>query len=166
MEAENDSKVILISSDSKTFEISAKAAKRSKLIKESIEDSKEDIVEFQVNNVKSDVLKKVVEYLEHYKDEEPKEIEKPLPSADFKECVGEWDYNCMDIPLDSIFEIILASNYLDIPPLLELASAKNASIIKGKTTQEIRGTYGIINDFTPEEEQQILEENKWAMENL
>ena len=111
-------------------------------------------------------MKKVVEYLEHYKDEEPKEIEKPLPSANFKECVGEWDYNFMDIPLDSIFEIILASNYLDIPPLLELASAKNASIIKGKTTQEIRGTYGIINDFTPEEEQQILEENKWAMENL
>ena len=75
MDADNDTKVILISSDSKTFEISAKAAKRSKLIKESIEDSKEDIIEFQVNNVKSEVLKKVVEYLEHYKDEEPKEIE-------------------------------------------------------------------------------------------
>ena len=43
MEAENDTKVILISSDSKKFELPAKAAKRSKLIKESIEDSKEDI---------------------------------------------------------------------------------------------------------------------------
>ena len=63
MEAENDTKVILISSDSKKFELPAKAAKRSKLIKESIEDSKEDIVEFQVNNVKGEVLKKVVEYL-------------------------------------------------------------------------------------------------------
>ena len=33
MEEEDDSKVILISSDSKTFELSAKAAKLSKLIK-------------------------------------------------------------------------------------------------------------------------------------
>ena len=111
-------------------------------------------------------MKKVVEYLEHYKDEEPKEIEKPLPSANLKEYVGEWDYNFMDISLNNIIEIINASNYLDIPPLLELASAKNASIIKGKTTQEIRQTYGITNDFTPEEEEQILEENKWCMENL
>ena len=53
-----------------------------------------------------------------------------------------------------------------IKNLLELASAKVASIIKGKNTEEIRKTFGITNDFTPEEEQQILEENKWCMENL
>ena len=72
----------------------------------------------------------------------------------------------MDISLNNIIEIINASNYLDIPPLLELSSAKTASIIKGKTTEEIRAIYDIKNDFTPEEEQQIIEENKWAMENL
>ena len=55
---------------------------------------------------------------------------------------------------------------MDIKPLLELASAKVASIIKGKNTEEIRKTFNITNDFTPEEEQQILEENKWCMENL
>ena len=32
--------------------------------------------------------------------------------------------------------------------------------------EEIRKTFGITNDFTPEEEQQIIEENKWCMENL
>ena len=111
-------------------------------------------------------MKKVVEYLEHYKDEEPKEIEKPLPSANFKECVGEWDYNFMDIALDSIFEIILASNYLDIKPLLELSTAAIAGLIKGKTSDEIRQMFNITNDFTPEEEQQIIEENQWCMENL
>ena len=166
MEEEDDSKVILISSDSKTFELSAKAAKLSKLIKESIQGNTEDIVEFHVNNVKGEVLKKVVEYLEHYKDEEPKKIERPLPSANFKECVCEWDFNYSDISLDIIFEIILAANYLDIPPLLELTSAKVASILKGKTTEEIREIVGINNNFTPEEEQQIIEENKWCMENL
>ena len=62
--------------------------------------------------------------------------------------------------------MVIVTNYMDIKPLLELASAKVASIIKGKTTEEIRKTFGIVNDFTPEEEQQIIEENKWCMENL
>ena len=166
MELENDTKVILISSDGEKIEISAKAAMRSTLIKDSIQDCRDDIIEFNTNNVKGNILKKIVEYLEHYKDTEPKEIERPLPSQNFKECVDEFDFNFTEIDLDMIFEIILASNYLDIKPLLELASAKVASILKGKTTEEIRRTFNITNEFTPEEEQQIIEENKWCMENL
>ena len=104
--------------------------------------------------------------MEHYENTEPKEIERPLPSQNFKECVDEWDFNYIEVELDMIFEIILGANYMDIKPLLELASAKVASIIKGKTTDEIRKTFNITNDFTPEEEQQIIEENKWCMENL
>ena len=166
MELENDTKVILISSDGEKIEISAKAAMRSTLINDSIQDCRDDIIEFTANNVKGNILKKIVEYLEHYKDTEPKEIERPLPSQNFKECVDEFDFNFTEIDLDMLFEIILASNYLDIKPLLELASAKVASILKGKTTEEIRRTFGITNEFTPEEEQQIIEENKWCMENL
>ena len=166
MELENDTKVILISSDGEKIETSAKAAMRSTLIKDSIQDCRDDIIEFTANNVKGNILKKIVEYLEHYKDTEPKEIERPLPSQNFKECVDEFDFNFTEIDLDMIFEIILASNYLDIKPLQELASAKVASILKGKTTEEIRRTFGITNEFTPEEEQQIIEENKWCMENL
>ena len=166
MELENDTKVILISSDGEKIETSAKAAMRSTLIKDSIQDCRDDIIEFTANNVKGNILKKIVEYLEHYKDTEPKEIERPLPSQNFKECVDEFDFNFTEIDLDMIFEIILASNYLDIKPLLELASAKVASILKGKTIEEIRRTFDITNEFTPEEEQQIIEENKWCMENL
>ena len=166
MELENDTKVILISSDGEKIETSAKAAMRSTLIKDSIQDCRDDIIEFTANNVKGNILKKIVEYLEHYKDTEPKEIERPLPSQNFKECVDEFDFNFTEIDLDMIFEIILASNYLDIKPLQELASAKVASILKGKTIEEIRRTFNITNEFTPEEEQQIIEENKWCMENL
>ena len=166
MEVEYDNKVIMISSDGQKFEISAKAAMRSQIVKESIIGNNQEEIEFKVNNIKGDILKKVVEYLEHYENEEPKEIERPLPSLNFQECVDEWDYNFIDLDLGTIFEIILASNYLDIPPLIELASAKTASTIKGKTTEEVRKLYGIQNDFTDEEEQQIIEENKWCMENL
>ena len=55
---------------------------------------------------------------------------------------------------------------MDIKELLELGSSKLASIIKGKNIEEIKKIFNITNDFTPEEEQLILEENKWCMEFL
>lgn len=35
-------------------------------------------------------------------------------------------------------------------------------MIKGKSPEEIRQTFNIVNDFTPEEEAQIRRENEWA----
>jgi S-phase kinase-associated protein 1 len=58
----------------------------------------------------------------------------------------------------------LASNYLDIKPLLDLCCAKIASFIKNKTPEEIRVNLDIINDFSPEEEAQVRNENKWVDE--
>ena len=138
---------------------------KSILVKGIIEDYPDD-VEVPLKNVKGVILRKIKEYLEHYENEEPKVIERPLPSQDFKDCVSEWDYNYINIDLSLVFDIILGANYMDIKQLLELASAKIASIIKGKNTEEIRKNFNITDDFTSEEEQQIIEENKWCMENL
>ena len=49
----------------------------------------------------------------------------------------------------SLPQMILAANYMDIKSLLDLCCAKVASMIKGKTTEEIRKTFNIKNDFTP-----------------
>ena len=163
MDAEKN--ITLISSDGEKVVISSKAVQRSVLVKGIIEDYPDD-AEVPLNNVKSNILKKIKEYLDHYENQEPKNIERPLPSQNFQDCVDDWDFKYIDVEKDLIFELILGANYMDIKPLLELASAKVASIIKGKTTEEIRKTFGIQNDFTPKEEEQILEENKWCMENL
>lgn len=157
--------ITLVSSDGEKVQISENAAKRSYLIKGILEDYPED-PEVPLHNVKSNILTKIIEYLEHYSETEPKEIERPLPSNNFNECVESWDYNYIDVELDTIFELILAANYMDVKPLMELASSKVASIIKGKTPDEIRKTFNIQNDFTPEEENQIREENQWCLENL
>ncbi|CAN0923059.1 SKP1-like protein 1A [Linum grandiflorum] len=39
-----------------------------------------------------------------------------------------------------------------------------ADMIKGKTPEEIRKTFNIKNDFTPEEEAEVRRENQWAFE--
>jgi S-phase kinase-associated protein 1 len=157
--------ITLVSTDGEKMTISSKAAQRSQLVKGIIEDYPDD-AEVPLNNVKSVILKKVKDYLEHYQDSEPREIERPLSSQNYQECVDAWDFEYINVELDQIFELILAANYMDIKPLLELASSKVASIIKGKSPEEIRKTFNITNDFTPEEEQQIREENQWCMDNL
>ena len=160
-----DKQITLVSSDGEKMKISAKAAQRSNLVKGIIEDYPDD-AEVPLTNVKSGVLKKVKEYLDHYADGDIREIERPLISANYQECVDPWDYEYINLDLDTVFEIILAANYMDIKPLLELASSKIASVIKGKSPEEIRKTFNIQNDFTPEEEAQIREENQWCMDNL
>lgn len=88
----------------------------------------------------------------------------PLKSANMAEVVQEWYANFTNVEQEVLFELILAANYMDIKPLLDLTCAAVASMIKGKTPEEIRKTFNIVNDFTPEEEAQVREENKWCEE--
>lgn len=57
-----------------------------------------------------------------------------------------------------------AANYLNIKSLLDLTCLTVANMIKGKTPEEIRKTFNIENDFTPEEEEEVRRENQWAFE--
>uniref|UniRef100_A0A804NLQ8 SKP1-like protein n=1 Tax=Zea mays TaxID=4577 RepID=A0A804NLQ8_MAIZE len=76
--------------------------------------------------------------------------------------------DCADngIPLPNVNSKILskAANYLNIKGLLDLTCQTVADMIKGKTPEEIRKTFNIKNDFTPEEEEEIRRENQWAFE--
>jgi S-phase kinase-associated protein 1 len=58
----------------------------------------------------------------------------------------------------------LAARSMNIVPLYDLTCATLASMMKGKTPEEIRRYFNLVNDFTPEEEAQVREENKWCEE--
>ncbi|CAK4072015.1 unnamed protein product [Aphanomyces euteiches] len=166
MAEEDTRKVNLVSQDGDSFEIPRTVACMSELVKTMIADEQDDeeVQEIPLPNVKSSVLSKVIEFCNHHHNNPMQEIEKPLRSGDMHDVVSEWDASFVDIEQDLLFELILAANYMDIKSLLDLACAKVASMIKGKTPQEIRETFNITNDFTPEEESQIREENKWCEE--
>eukprot|EP00742_Colponemidia_sp_Colp-10_P000149 GILJ01000165.1.p2 GENE.GILJ01000165.1~~GILJ01000165.1.p2 ORF type:complete len:167 (+),score=30.01 GILJ01000165.1:43-543(+) len=154
----------LLSAENDVFEVEQDVATMSQLVKNMVEDSgtAEDI---PLPNVKAQVLSKVIEYCRYHKANPPAEIEKPLKSANLREVVSTWDADFVEVEQELLFELILAANYLDIKPLLDLTCAKVASMIKGKTPEEIRRTFNIVNDFTPEEEAQVREENKWCEES-
>lgn len=76
--------------------------------------------------------------------------------------ISEWDQKFISVDQEMLFEIILAANYLDIKPLLDVGCKTVANMIKGKSPEEIRRLFNIHNDFTPEEEAQIRKENEWA----
>lgn len=60
-----------------------------------------------------------------------------------------------------IFEITLAANFLEITSLMHLGCAKIGSLIKGKSIDELRETFKIEGEYTPADEQKVLEENPW-----
>jgi S-phase kinase-associated protein 1 len=64
----------------------------------------------------------------------------------------------------TLFELILAANYLDIKGLLDVTCKTVANMIKGKSPEQIRQTFNIKNDFTQAEEEQVRKENEWCEE--
>ena len=144
-------KVRLLCSDGEEVEIDLEIAEKSVLIKGLIDDSGTE-EQIPLPNVKRPILEKVITFCQHLKDHAPPEIEKPLKSVDMASVVDAWYADYINLEQEVLFELIMASNYLDIKPLLELSCSKVASIIKNKSIQEIRKFFNIENDFSPEEE--------------
>jgi S-phase kinase-associated protein 1 len=129
-----------ISKEGEAFEVKKEVAVMSELVKSMKDEDDEDEddedskpTEIPLPNVKSDVLKKVIEFCEHHLQEPMTEIEKPLKSQNMADVVQKWYADFVDLEQVLLFELILAANYMDIKPLLDLTCATVASMIKGKT---------------------------------
>ena len=134
--------IILISADNHKIELDSKSAQRSKVLKQKLLEQNpklKKIPEVQLKDVKYDILKKIVEYLNYYKNKTPKEIPKPVPSGNLNTFLNDWDLEFItNIDLDATFELMNASANLEIQTLLDLASIKVASILKNQGIEELR----------------------------
>ncbi|XP_059643249.1 SKP1-like protein 1B [Cornus florida] len=150
-------KITLKSSDGESFEVDEAVALESQTIKNMIEDASDDCV-FPLPNVTSKILAKVIEYSKKHV-ESPKTDERTVDEE-----LKTWDAEFVNVDQPTLFDLILAANYLNIKSLLDLTCETVADMIKGKTPDEIRRTFNIQNDFTSEEEEEIRRENQWAFE--
>ncbi|KAF9733909.1 hypothetical protein PMIN06_011413 [Paraphaeosphaeria minitans] len=155
--------IVLTTSDNATLPVDREVAERSILIKNLLEDLGVDNTEaIPIPNVNEAVMKKVLEWCEHHRKDPPASQDDDSDSRKKSTDIDEWDQKFMQVDQEMLFEIILAANYLDIKALLDVGCKTVANMIKGKSPDEIRKTFNIQNDFTPEEEDQIRRENEWA----
>jgi len=184
----DESQLKIFSSEGDSFVIPIDVAKLSVVFSNMIDvDVHDDAVEAQdvsLSNVNTAVLAKVIEFMHHYILEPMSEIEKvlklmlisllyelivanqPLRSSNIGDVVQVWYANFVGNGMDQemLFDLTIAANFLGVNPLLNLTCATIATMIKGKTPEEIRRTFNIVNDFTAEEEAAVREENKWCEE--
>ena len=158
----------LQSCDGQSFPVDVEIAKKSITIKTMLEDLgiEEEGTEGTDNqvplpNMNAPILKKVIEWATQHKDDLPPPKEDGNTQRRTVD-IPEWDQDFLKVDQGTLFELILAANYLDIKGLLDVTCKTVANMIKGKTPEEIRKTFNIKNDFNPEEEEQVRRENQWC----
>lgn len=159
----DDDVVILQSMDGQEFRMEVKVAKMSETIKNLIEDAGVDHV-VPLPNVTGKIFAKVVEYCK-YHTEHPVSVVTEEKEKRIDDDIIGWDLDfTVNVDQQTLFELILAANYLDIKDLLDMLCKTIAKQLVGKTPQQIKDMFGIKVDFTPEEEEQVRRENDWCEE--
>ncbi|XP_006658838.1 SKP1-like protein 11 [Oryza brachyantha] len=147
----SDRMIHLKSNDGRPYDVSEAAARMSKFIAKMIDDNCADPY-IPLYNVDYKTLALLMRYCDKH----------TADTAD-EEGLKAWDKDFINgLDKDSIFKVIMASNYLYIDVLLDLACKKIADMIRGKTPEEIREAFNIRNDLTEEEEKEIRQEHAWA----
>jgi len=154
----------------KTFEINKTDAELSKFVTTILEGDAQ-ATSIEIRQVPPETLEHVVAYLKHHKGKEPDPLPCPVRSIHMAQIVSDkWDATWIDaFDKKTIFEIILAANYMDIKSLLHLGCAKIATLIKQLDQKEINRIIEEEEKYRREhaqnEEAKAEEkEDKWATE--
>ena len=135
--------------------------KRSKTLQFILEDaSTKDGHTFTIpqDTVTGPVLQKIEEWCYYHRKHKTLQV----PTRD--QPPVSWDVAFLDRFKDDhnlLCGVMMSANYLAIENLLEICAWQVAQFIIGKSPEEIRETFGIENDFTPEEEAQVRQENEF-----
>ncbi|XP_057427728.1 SKP1-like protein 1A [Lotus japonicus] len=91
-------------------------------------------------------------------------VKKHAEAVDPAKNLDAWDEEFIKVDLNTLFNLIEATHYLKIQNLIDLGCKTVANMMRGKTTEQMRQTFNIKNDFTPEEEEKVKEKFAWAFE--
>lgn len=166
LDDDNGVEYIIESKEGKIFKLKGRREiQLSGLLKDTFQESDKS-KPVKMREIPSHTLGQIVDYLKHHKGKVSYEIPKPLESSDLKDVkdIDKWDVNFVDIPKEELFHLLLASNYMQITPLLCLCCAKLASLMKGKTPEKIRKLFNIEDNYTKEEEEEVKKMHKELLE--
>lgn len=168
---ESSATVKLVSREGESFHVPLEVAKMSQLVADTFEEDDSDddsdsdsddhnisssAKTIQLPKVSSEILKTIVEYGTHYcQVEAMTPIESPLKSARLEDLIQPWyvDFvNALDEP--TLFDLVSASNFMDIKPLLDLTCLAVSIVIKSKSSSELREMFDVKEEGTPQLEQE------------
>ena len=167
----------LKSKQEEVFEVEKEVARRSVTVKNIVDDTDLN-APVPLPAVDSPTLSKVIEYCKYHHEAERESFSdddkaawdkafvevRPGPRAQSRRFPRSRRLPSSQVGDGMLFDLILAANYMDIKSLLDLACKRVAAEIKDKTPDEIRSRFGLENDLTPEEEEQVKRENTWCEE--
>eukprot|EP00188_Purpureofilum_apyrenoidigerum_P005157 Plantae.Rhodophyta-Purpureofilum_apyrenoidigerum.ctg6435.p1 GENE.Plantae.Rhodophyta-Purpureofilum_apyrenoidigerum.ctg6435~~Plantae.Rhodophyta-Purpureofilum_apyrenoidigerum.ctg6435.p1 ORF type:complete len:160 (-),score=48.41 Plantae.Rhodophyta-Purpureofilum_apyrenoidigerum.ctg6435:327-806(-) len=153
---EDQRMIKLESRDHEVFEVERGVATMSTVIANILLDVPEGEDKIPIKEVDARILAKVIEYCRYH--HELKNTDQSLDD------IKNWNKEFIKVDIPTLFKIILAANFMDIKGLLDLGCSTVANKIQDRTPEEIREVFGIKNDFTQEEEDDLKKENSWAEE--
>ncbi|GLT85410.1 hypothetical protein SLE2022_036000 [Rubroshorea leprosula] len=146
------------SADGEIFEVEEYVAEQFQMLKNLIEYCDDDR-EIPLNNVDGKTLAKMIEWGKKHAD-----YGKGKKTEEDDVELKKWDEEFLDVHASVLYDYIMAANFLEIKVLLEQICDKVATMIRGKTPEQIRKILCIKNDFSPEQEEGIRKDNPWAFE--
>jgi len=154
-----------VSADGEIFEVEPEVLAASSTLKSMMDhiEIAEDDEPIPIQNVSASILKRIIQWAQYHrndKNENDEDSQREKRSDD----ISAWDSDFLKVDQGTLFELLLAANYLGIDGLLDAACKTVANQIRGKGPDEIRKTFNIQNDFTPEEEAEVRHENQWCEE--
>ena len=168
----NKNKILkLRSSDGKILTVEADVIRQAKTIDDMLRDLEDqgfsdDDEPVPLPNITSNILKKIIEWCRHHKNDDPLTEDPSASEPNLKpEELPPWDTEFLNVDQDTLYELIMAANYLNIKRLLDMGCTAVSNMLKGKTTDEIRGTFSgdVKDDFSfKEEEAEVRRENVWV----
>ena len=139
----------LKSNDGKEFEAPDEGCKKSQFLQRFIENGKTEI---KFEEIKGEVLEKIVEYLKYYADKDFPSLPEILKTNDLKSEINDWDFSFIDpISYENTFHLINAGAQLELNHLYNLACLKIAAFMKGKSPEEVNEEFTIECQLTPEQ---------------
>jgi len=117
-------------------------------------------------NVSAPILQKVITFMEYHYNNDGDLPEKPDDDlSHFTDEICKWDKEFIDVDQGTLFEILVASNYLNNKKMRTVACKTIAEALKQLTVEQIREKYNTENDFTSEEIEAIRKENEFCEES-
>lgn len=151
--------VMLQSKDGVIFDVDRAVASRIGTIKEAMDNCGDNDNPIPLPVISAGIMGRVLTYADHHKHDPVLSPEEE--AAREKDCIiSDWDTAFLRVDQATLFQLVVAANFLNMGELLRITTRTVANIIKGKTAEEMRTVFNIVDDFVDNEDDKENKENK------